>query len=154
MGLLNLFKKAQNFFTVKEQEEIVEAIRKAELHTSGEVRIYIESKNAMVNPLDRAGEIFFNLKMEETEHRNAVLIYIATKDHELAIFGDEGIYQAVGASYWNEAVSNIINNIDRKDLSYALQQTILAIGKTLAEKFPYESSTDKNELPDDIVFGH
>ena len=154
MGLLNLFKKAQNFFTVKEQEEIVEAIRKAELHTSGEVRIYIESKNAMINPLDRAGEIFFNLKMEETEHRNAVLIYIATKDHELAIFGDEGIYQAVGASYWNEAVSNIINNIDRKDLSYALQQTILAIGKTLAEKFPYESSTDKNELPDDIVFGH
>lgn len=154
MGLLNLFKKAQNFFTVKEQEEIVEAIRKAELHTSGEVRIYIESKNAMINPLDRAGEIFFNLKMEETEHRNAVLIYIATKDHELAIFGDEGIYQAVGASYWNEAVSNIINNIDKKDLSYALQQTILAIGKTLAEKFPYESSTDKNELPDDIVFGH
>ena len=154
MGLLNLFKKAQNFFTVKEQEEIVEAIRKAELHTSGEVRIYIESKNAMINPLDRAGEIFFNLKMEETEHRNAVLIYIATKDHELAIFGDEGIYQAVGASYWNEAVSNIINNIDKKDLSYALQQTILAIGKTLAEKFPYISSTDKNELPDDIVFGH
>ena len=154
MGLLNLFKKPQNFFTVKEQEEIVEAIRKAERHTSGEVRIYIESKNAMVNPLDRAGEIFFNLKMEETEHRNAVLIYIATKDHELAIFCDEGIYQAVGASYWNEAVSNIINNIDRKDLSYALQQTILAIGKTLAEKFPYESSTDKNELPDDIVFGH
>ena len=154
MGLLNLFKKAQNFFTVKEQEEIVEAIRKAELHTSGEVRIYIESKNAMINPLDRAGEIFFNLKMEETEHRNAVLIYVATKDHELAIFGDEGIYQAVGASYWNEAVSNIINNIDKKDLSYALQQTILAIGKTLAEKFPYISSTDKNELPDDIVFGH
>ena len=154
MGLLNIFKKAQNFFTVKEQEEIVEAIRKAELHTSGEVRIYIESKNAMINPLDRAGEIFFNLKMEETEHRNAVLIYIATKDHELAIFGDEGIYQAVGASYWNEAVSNIINNIDKKDLSYALQQTILAIGKTLAEKFPYISSTDKNELPDDIVFGH
>lgn len=154
MGLLKLLQKPQNFFTVKEQEEIVEAIRQAELKTSGEVRVFIESKNALVNPIDRAGEIFYQLKMEETDHRNAVLIYMATKHHEFAIFADEGIYQAVGANYWREAVKNITQNIDSKDLSFALQKAILAIGETLTQKFPYEASTDKNELPDDIVFGH
>lgn len=132
----------------------MEAIRQAELNTSGEVRIFIESKNSLVNPLDRAGEIFFHLKMDETDHRNAVLIYMAIKHQEFAIFGDEGIYKAVGAAYWREAVTNISNNIDSKDLAYALQQAILAIGQTLSEKFPYEANTDKNELPDDIVFGH
>lgn len=132
----------------------MEAIRKAELNTSGEVRIFIESKNSLVSPLDRAGEIFFHLKMDETDHRNGVLIYMAIKHQEFAIFGDEGIYKAVGAAYWREAVTNISKNIDNKDLAYALQQAILAIGQTLSEKFPYEAKTDKNELPDDIVFGH
>ncbi len=154
MGIFNLLKKPQKFFTLKEQEGIVLAIREAELNTSGEVRIFIESKNELVNPLDRAGEIFFHLNMQETDHRNAVLIYMAIKHHEFAIFGDEGIYNAVGAAYWREAVADISKNIDGKDLAYALQQAILAIGKTLSEKFPYEVKTDKNELPDDIVFGH
>ncbi len=153
MGLFNLLQKPENFFTIKEQEEIVEAIRKAELNTSGEVRVFLESKNALVSPLERAGEIFFQLKMEETDHRNAVLIYVAIKHHEIAIFGDEGIYQAVGTQYWTEAVNKIVQNIDRKDLPFALQQCIMAIGETLANKFPYEPTEDKNELPDNIVFG-
>ena len=34
-----------------------------------------------------------------------------------------------------------------------LVNVILKIGELLKTHFPYEAGTDKNELPDDIVFG-
>jgi len=51
-------KKAVEYFSDQEKEAIVEAIRKAEQRTSGEIRIYIESKCSMVNPVHRAKELF------------------------------------------------------------------------------------------------
>lgn len=153
MGLFNLLQKPEHFFSDAEQEQIVMAIREAEMTTSGEIRVYLETKNPMVDPVDRAREIFYKLEMDETAHRNGVLVYLATKDKELAIFGDEGIYKLVGKQYWDAAVQQMIARIGAKDIATALQQCVRDIGTTLHEKFPYEPTTDKNELPDDIVFG-
>ena len=152
MGIFSLFKK-KAFFPEKEQAQIVEAIRIAEMETSGEVRIFIESKNPYMDPLERAAEIFYKLKMQETEHRNGVLLYIAMKDHELALFGDEGIHKKVGSEYWKDAVKKMILEFANQHISEGIVQCILQIGQTLKETFPYEATTDKNELPDHIVFG-
>jgi len=152
MGIFPFFKKKE-FFTPDEKERIVEAIRLAEKETSGEVRVFIESKNPFVDPIDRAAEIFFKLKMQETQHRNAVIVYMATKHKELALFADEGIYKAVGAEYWNDAVKNMLARISSDSICEGLVQCILQIGQTLKEKFPYSPTDDKNELPDEIVFG-
>ena len=133
---------------------MVEAIRVAEKETSGEVRVFIESRNPLVNPLERAAEIFFQLKMENTAHRNSVLLYIAMQDHELALFADEGIYnRAGGAQYWNDAVAEMLTEFKDHHVVDGIEHCILKIGQTLKENFPYEAATDKNELPDDIVFG-
>src|SRR4051812_40938674 len=107
MGIFPLFKK-KAFFSPEEKERIVSAIRSMEQQTSGEIRVFVESKNPFVAPVDRAAELFFRLKMEKTDHRNGVLLYIATKHKELALFGDEGIYNATGAEYWDNAVKNMI----------------------------------------------
>ncbi len=152
MSIFPFFKK-KSFFTAKEQEQIVEAIRVAEKETSGEIRIYVESKNRFVDPLDRAAEVFFKLKMEETEHRNGVLLYIAMKDQQLALFGDEGIHQKVGSEFWKNAVKNMISQFASQNIITGIEQCVLQIGQTLKATFPYEASTDKNELPDEIVFG-
>ncbi|CAN5581950.1 TPM domain-containing protein [soil metagenome] len=153
MGIFPFFKK-KTFFSEEEKARIVQAIQVAETETSGEIRVYVESKNPFVDPLERAGEVFFKLKMQETDDRNAVLLYIAIKDHELALFGDEGIYKKVGAEYWDKAVKNMIAEISGNHLVAGMEQCILQIGQTLKESFPYQATTDKNELPDDIVFGH
>ncbi len=154
MGLFPLFKKKQRqFFSAEDNSQIVDAIRQAEKETSGEIRIFVESKNPFVDPIDRAREIFFQLKMQHTEHRNAVLLYIAMDHKELALFADEGIYQKTGNAYWNDAVKNMLANFTHHNISNGIEQCVLQIGQTLKEKFPYEASTDKNELPDDIVFG-
>lgn len=152
MGILPFFKK-KDFFSAQDKEQIVQAIRNAEKQTSGEIRVYVESKNPFVDAIDRAAEIFFKLEMQKTEHRNAVLLYIAMEHKQLALFGDEGIFQKVGADYWNTAVNNMIAQFTKENISNGIEQCIAQIGQTLKEKFPYEATTDKNELPDEIVFG-
>ncbi|MEP7238923.1 MAG: TPM domain-containing protein, partial [Ferruginibacter sp.] len=152
MGIFSFFKKKE-FFSAADKAQIVEAIRMAEKETSGEIRIYVESKNAYVDAIDRAAEIFFKLKMQETEHRNAVLLYIAMDHQELALFADEGIYKKAGAEYWNAAVKNMLAQFTKDNISNGIEQCIAQIGQTLKEKFPYIPTEDKNELPDEIVFG-
>ncbi len=152
MGVFPFFKK-KPFFSQPEQTRIVDAIRIAEKETSGEIRLYVESHNPLVDPLERAAEIFFKLKMQETQHRNAVLLYIAMKDHELALFGDEGIHQKVGSDYWKNEVKKMLFEFGRQDIPTGIENCVMQIGQTLKETFPYETTTDKNELPDDIVFG-
>ena len=150
--MFSLFKKRE-FFSAADKVQIVEAIRLAEKETSGEIRIYVEGKNAYVDAIDRAAEIFFKLKMHKTDHRNAVLLYIAMDHHELALFADEGIYQKAGAAYWDAAVKNMIAQFTKDNISNGIAQCVKEIGETLKEKFPYIPTEDKNELPDDMVFG-
>jgi uncharacterized membrane protein len=152
MSIFPLFKKKE-FFSAEEKARIVEAIRAAEMQTSGEVRVYVETKNPYVDAMDRAAEVFYNLKMDKTDERNAVLLYIATKHRELALFGDEGIYNATAKGYWQAAVRNMLNEIGGDDLAKGMVHCIHTIGQTLKEKFPYNKLEDKNELPDEIVFG-
>lgn len=152
MGLFS-FKKKQTIFTEEENRRIVSAIRTCEQRTSGEIRIYIESRNPFVSPMDRAIEVFAKLKMEQTDHRNGVLLYIAHKDHELALFGDEGIYNVTGKVFWDKEVSTMLANFKENNLVEGIIQCVLDVGEALHNSFPYIPTEDKNELPDDIVFG-
>ena len=147
------FTKKKHYFNDVDQAGIVAAIQSSEKRTSGEIRVYVESKNPFMDPIDRASEVFFNLKMEETQHRNAVLLYIAMKDKELALFADEGIYQAGGAEFWNAAVKKMLSQFTKENISKGIEQCIRQVGDVLTEKFPYQPNEDKNELPDEIVFG-
>ena len=131
---------------------MVQAIQEAESHTSGEVRVFVEGKCEYVDPVDRAKEIFFSLQMEKTRDRNAVLFYIAMDDHQLALFADEGIYQRLGADFWHKEVQLIISKFSGNDIVGGICTCILDIGQALKEHFPYEKE-DKNELPDEIIFG-
>lgn len=153
MGLFS-FQEHKALFTEQEKTAIVAAIREEEQRTSGEIRVYVESKCKYVDPVDRAREVFFKLEMEQTEHRNGVLIYIAHQHRQLAVFGDEGIYKALGNEYWNQEVHTMLKAFNANHFAEGIITIIRDIGKALHEKFPYERATDKNELPDDIVFGH
>ncbi len=152
---MNLFpwKKQKDFFTAAEKEQLLEAIRLAEQRTSGEVRIFVESRCRYVDPMDRAGEIFLNLNMANTKDRNATLIYVAVKDHQAAVLGDTGIHSKVGQVYWEEEVNKMLVHFKEQHLVQGLLQCINDIGEALHQHFPYNRDTDKNELPDEIVFG-
>lgn len=136
-----------------QQQQVVAAIQAAEQQTSGEIRVYIERRCKYVDPLDRAVEIFAALNMQDTAARNGVLVYIALKDRQLAIYGDQGIHEKVGTEFWNEKIRNILSHLTRADYAGGIARIVGEIGAALQQHFPYDKGTDKNELPDDIVFG-
>jgi uncharacterized membrane protein len=151
--LFSLFRKKRQFFSAEDTKQIVDCIRVAEKETSGEIRIFVEGRNPFVQTMDRAKEIFFDLKMNKTADRNAVLLYVAIDDKVVALFADEGIYKRVGAAYWDNAVKNMLSFFTADNISNGIEKCVLQIGETLKKEFPYNSNTDKNELPDEIVFG-
>ena len=152
MAFFSFSKGARSSFNTEQEERIVAAIRAAELRTSGEIRIFIESRCRFVDPVDRAAEVFFGLKMEQTEDRNGVILYVAMKDHQLAIFGDEGIHKIVGTEFWNKEVQKILQEFNAAHYVEGIIEIVRDIGEVLVKHFPYEQE-DKNELPDNIVFG-
>ncbi len=64
------------FFRSDEEDRIIRAIQEAEKHTSGEIRVHLE-KDCRKPVLDEAVRVFHKLKMDKTELRNGVLIFVA-----------------------------------------------------------------------------
>ena len=154
MGILSIFKrKPPEFFSAEDKELIISAIRAAELRTSGEIRLFVESRCEYVDALDRAVELFHALHMHETKDRNGVLVYVAMKDHQLAIYGDEGIHSKVGSAFWNEEIRHMLKEFNQEHYAQGIATVVKEIGEVLVQHFPYNRDTDKNELSDDIVFG-
>src|SRR5688500_5972617 len=145
-----LRRKRNKFFDPEELELIAKAIKTAERETSGEVRVFVEGRCSWMDAIDRAKELFVSLKMDQTVDRNATLVYIAMKDHQLAVFGDEGIHQKVGTDYWEKLVKEMIGCFNKNNYAEGIASSVLQIGQALKTYFPYKQDTDKNELPDDI----
>jgi uncharacterized membrane protein len=146
-------KKAQEFFSAPEKAKILAAIQDTERNTSGEVRVFVESRCRFVDPIDRAVEIFYSLKMDATHLHNGVLLYVAMKDRQLAIYADEGIYKKAGSAFWKEEVAHILADFNKENYADGIATVVKEIGDALHTYFPYDANADKNELPDDIVFG-
>lgn len=147
------WQKEKDFFTEEEKQQLVNAIQKAEQRTSGEVRLFVESRCRFVDPMDRAKELFLQLGMDKTKDRNGTLVYVAVKDHQAAILGDTGIHQKVGQRYWEDEIGKMLFHFKQEHLAEGLTLVINDIGEALHTYFPYDRQTDKNELPDEIVFG-
>ncbi len=137
-----------------EQQQIVAAIARAEATTTGEIRVYVESSCAYVNAMERAKEIFAQLEMHKTEKRNAALVYVALKDKQFALFGDEAIYALSGGEdFWKGAAAMMVSHFREEKYGAGVAAAVDAIGQALAQHFPADPGIRGNELPDDIVFG-
>lgn len=137
-----------------EQQQIVAAISRAEAGTTGEIRVYVESSCEYVDAMERAKELFAQLKMHKTEKRNAVLIYVALADKQFALFGDEAIYALSGGpDFWKDAAAVMVSFFREEKYGAGIAAAVDAAGRVLAQHFPHDPSLPHNELPDDIVFG-
>ena len=139
------------FFTQEQKKQITDAIKDAELNTSGEIRLHVE-KRCKINTLDRAAYIFDKLNMHKTEKRNGVLFYLAVDDHKFAILGDAGINQVTSENFWDEIKDIVLDHFKEGKYADGLAKGIRMAGEALKEHFPYQTD-DVNELSDDISFG-
>lgn len=140
----------KEFLSEDQEKDIVEAIKKAELQTSGEIRVHIENK-CKKDPLKRSQEVFSKLEMHKTDLRNGVLVYIASDDHKVAIFGGKAINEKVGQPFWDDVLADMIDDFKNDEFKHGIEKAVLSIGEKLKAYFPYKSD-DKDELSNDISF--
>ena len=143
--------KVEDFLTKEEEQEIVEAIRVAEKNTSGEIRIHIE-KTTSKAPFDRALEVFHELKMNETQLQNGVLIYLAVADKKFVICGDKGINDVVSEDFWDTTKEVMAAQFKTGNFKQGLIDGITKAGHQLSTNFPWEEN-DTNELSNEISKG-
>lgn len=141
---------ARMFFSKEEQQKIVSAIKEAELNTSGEIRVHIENR-CKGETLERAAEMFYELKMDHTAARNGIIFYLAVKDRKFAIIGDEGINRNVEHAFWNDIKDEMTSKFKEGQFAEGLVSGILKCGNKLKQYFPYQEN-DVNELSDEISF--
>ena len=139
------------FFSVEEEQKIIEAISKAELRTSGEIKLHVESK-CWFSPVWRAKRIFEKLEMHRTEQKNGVLIYMAIHSKKFAIIGDSGINEKVGQSFWDSTKELMQAEFRNGNFFQGAMKGIESAGEQLRHYFPYQKE-DTNELSNDISYG-
>ena len=142
---------AANFFNKENKALLKEAIIRAELNTSGEIRLHIDN-HCKNDVLDCAASWFEKLKMHKTEQRNGVLFYLAIKDKKFAIIGDAGINAVTPDDFWENIKEEMLNLFVENKFTDGLVKGIDMAGEKLQEHFPYLSD-DENELSDEISFG-
>ena len=151
----NPFKtRADNILSSTDKEKIMQAIQLAEKNTSGEIRVFVESYvPKKIDSLQRAKDVFYKNKMNETKDHNGVLVYVAVNDKKLAIFGDQNIHDKVGIEFWYSQVQEMTGHFKKENYVNGITLVIEEIGTALSNHFPYAGSKDVNELSDDIIMG-
>jgi uncharacterized membrane protein len=142
--------KASSFFSKEQQAQILASVKEAEIDTSGEIRVHVET-SLKGDVLDRAAWLFKKLEMDKTAERNGVLFYLAVTDKKFAIIGDAGINAKVPAGFWDDVSELLMKNFKEGKFAEGLSEGILLAGKHLKMHFPHKKD-DVNELADEISF--
>jgi uncharacterized membrane protein len=147
------FNKMTHPLTPAQEETLVAAIKAAELRTSGEIRLHLEDKCPTPEPLDRAAQVFAELKMHRTQLRNGVLFYLAWQTRQFAVVGDAGINASVPDDFWEDVKETVVGHFRQEQYVLGLERGIRLVGEQLRQLYPYNAATDVNELDDEISYG-
>ncbi len=140
----------RDFIDDRGERRILEAIGRAERHSSGEIRVHLH-RGGGKDIYQRAVKTFERLGMHKTRLRNGILIYVDTGGRRFAVIGDEGIHRKVGRDFWEQIRDILAEHFRQGQYTDGIVRAIDAIGLALAEHYPY-SDDDINELPDEISF--
>ncbi|CAA7386451.1 hypothetical protein CHRY9393_00746 [Chryseobacterium fistulae] len=139
-----------NFLTNQQIASLVDAIQSAEEHSTGEIRVHINS-NTDIQNAQNAFDVFKELCMNKTKHQNAVLFHVNFEQKYLTIIGDIGIHEKVQQSYWDHLHDYITSEFAKGNYYRALKSAILETGIELKKHFPV-TGENPNELSNEITF--
>jgi uncharacterized membrane protein len=132
-----------------EIERVKKAIKEAEKQTSGEIVVSVARFFwGRVRPA--AERAFKRLNMKQTRQRNGVLFFIVPARRRFVVLGDEGIHAKVGQEFWDGIAAAMSEDFKKGDFTDGLVRGIETAVGGLAAHFPFDASTDVNELPDEI----
>lgn len=129
---------------------LVEAIQTAEDHSTGEIRIHIDSNTEGKNA-EIAFEVFRTLCKDRTAQKNAVLFHVNFEQKYLTIIGDEGIHEKVKQRFWDRMHDQLTSEFAKGNYFEGLRNAVLQTGIELKKYFPV-TGENPNELPNEITF--
>jgi uncharacterized membrane protein len=138
------------YLTDQQIASLVEAIQSAENHSTGEIRVHIDSTTEN-DQAKKAFEVFTRLCKDQTAEKNAVLFHVNFEKKYLTIIGDTGIHAKVNQSYWDHLHDFITSEFAKGNYHKALKSAILETGLELKKHFPV-AGENHNELPNEITF--
>lgn len=141
----------EEWLTNDERARVRSAIREAERHTSGEIRVHLDIP-ILDEVLEHAAFVFRDLGMDRTKERNGVLIYVSVPGRQVAVIGDAGIHAKLGHDYWQEVLGAILAHFREDRFCDGLCAGVAMLGEKLRQHFPRRGD-DRNELSDDVSFG-
>jgi uncharacterized membrane protein len=141
-----------NFLTEYQMASLVEAIQSAEDHSTGEIRVHIDSHSGG-NNAEIAFNVFKSLCQNKTAEKNAVLFHVNFEEHYLTIIGDEGIHQKVRQTFWDRLHDEITAEFAKGNYHDGLRNGIIKTGYELKKHFPV-SGENFNELSNEITFSN
>jgi uncharacterized membrane protein len=137
---------------IVDRDRIQHAIEAAEHRTSGEICVSV-APLFWGNVEKAAQKAFARLGMTRTQTRNGVLFFVVPARRKFVVLGDSGIHERVGQEFWNSVAAAVSEKFRDGDFTGGLVHGIERVGEQLAAHFPYDPSTDKNELPNEVDFG-
>ncbi|MDP2898856.1 MAG: TPM domain-containing protein [bacterium] len=140
----------RKFFTKENERLILSAIKEAESHTSGEIRVRVEKK-AGRHPMRTARKAFVRLGMRKTKLRNGVLFFLGVNQRRFVVLGDDGINNNVPEGFWGSVRDVVQEHFQKGLFSEGLAEGIRRAGQQLATFFPCERG-DMDELANAISY--
>lgn len=134
-------------------EAIENAIRASESIHGGQIRFAVEGAlhGARLyrgqSPHERALEVFSQLRVWDTEHRNGVLIYVLLADRAVEIIADRGAHSRVGSDNWQSICQEMNDHFRAGDYEGGAVSGIGAVARHLAKHFP-AAGEGRRELPE------
>ncbi len=142
---------AEELLSPGDLERVREAVRRAEMRTSGEIRVHLDDTIAE-DVMDHAAFVFEELGMNRTKDRNGVLIFVSVADRRAAVIGDAGIHEKLPKGFWNETLGVILEQFRAERYTEGLCMGVERLGEQLSAHFP-RVTDDHNELSDEVSIG-
>ena len=140
--------------THEELKQISDLIADIEKHTAGEIRVVLQKKKHFFerkkSVFDLAVHEFRRLKMDRTDRRSGVLIFVLEKDREFQILGDVEITKKIQPEEWNQMAKKLTTHFQHQGYLTGIKELTQEIGRKLIVEFPVVKK-NSNELPNDVI---
>ena len=136
---------------VIDRDKIKDAIQSAERRTSGEICVSVA--RFFWGSIEKAADkAFVRMGITQTKHRNGVLFFVVPSRRKFVLLGDRGIHERVGQEFWDRVALVVSEKFREGDFTGGLVRGVEEVGEQLAAHFPYDPTSDKDELSDDVDF--
>ena len=93
---------------------------------------------------------FYNLKLNNTKNKQAIMFFVSLDEKFVEIITDEEISKEIPNSHWQMIIDEFIIDIKNNQLLEGYLKAIKACSYILIEKFP-KKENDENELSNEVI---